>query len=117
MKADALGMLAICRKAGKLKFGFDAAESALGRDAVLIAFTSDVSTKTKTRMQNKAARFAAVSITLPYTADDVWRATGRRVAVMAITDRGLADRVVFLLGSAAAAKALPTEYHEEESDL
>jgi ribosomal protein L30E len=110
-------MLAICRKAGKLALGFDAAEASLGRGAALVVFTSDVSPKTKKRMQTKAARLNAVSITLPHSADDVWRATGKRVAVMAITNRGLADRVAFLAEGVAAAKTLPTEYHEEESDL
>lgn len=105
MKGNELGLLCICRKAGRLRQGFDAVADSLGAGVELILFTSDVSPKTKERMETKAGRHNIKSLCLPHSSDDIWRATGRRAAVMAITDRGLAKQV-----------ALLTE-HKEESDI
>ncbi|MEG1774056.1 MAG: hypothetical protein RR320_04300 [Oscillospiraceae bacterium] len=106
-KGNALGMIAISRKAGRLKMGFDPSEGSLGHGAVLLLFASDVSPKTKARIQYKAEQYVVPSLTLPYSADEVHRAVGKRVAVMAVTDQGLADRIT----------ALTAEHDEEEFDI
>ena len=98
MKGDPLGMLAVCRKAGKLKAGFDPAAGSLGRDAALIVFSADASPKTKDRMTAKAARAGVACVTLPNTADEIDYAVGRRAVVFAITDAGLARSIALRAG-------------------
>ncbi len=99
MKANLLGLLNICRKAGKLKLGFDPAAASLGRDAQLLLFTADVSPKTKARMLKKAEGMPVKILDLTETADMVYHAIGKRVAVMAVTDKGLAERAAVLNGA------------------
>lgn len=96
MKGNLLGLLGICRKAGKLKLGFDPAAASLGRDAQALLFTADVSSKTKARMLKKAQGLPVGVLELDETSDALHHAIGKRVAVMAITDKGLAERAAAL---------------------
>ena len=93
MKGNLLSLLGICRKAGKVRLGFDPVLEGLGKDVQLLLFSSDVSEKTRERMLFKAQSLCRRSISLPYTADELHRGIGKRVAVLAITDRGLADAI------------------------
>jgi len=99
VKGDPLGMLSVCRKAGKLKAGFDPAAESLRRDAALIVFSADASPKTKDRMTAKAARAGVACLTLPHTADEIDYAVGRRAVVLAITDAGLAREIAARAGA------------------
>lgn len=94
MKGNILGLLGICRKAGKLKMGFDAVEAALERDARLLLFTSDISPKTRERMLTKSADYGIPSLDIAATSFDVSATIGKKLAVMAITDSGLAKAAV-----------------------
>lgn len=96
MKSNLLGLLGICRKAGKLKLGFDPAVASLGRDAQLLLFTADISPKTRMRMLKKAEGLSVKSLDMAETSDAVYYAIGKRVAVMAVTDKGLAERAAAL---------------------
>ena len=96
MRGNLLGLLGICRKAGKIKLGFDPAAATLGRDAQALLFTADVSPKTKSRLLKKAEGLPVMTLELRETSDDLYRAIGKRVAVMAITDKGLAERAAEL---------------------
>ena len=104
MKGNILGLLGICRKAGKLRLGFDPVAEGLGKDVRLLLFSNDISPKTKERMLQKA------SGSLPYSADELLAGLGKRVAVLAVTDRGLADRIKELHTTA-------TENREEDLTL
>ena len=105
-KGNLLGLLGICRKAGRIKLGFDPVLEGLANGPCLIIFSSDISPKTKERMIKKAEGFNAEHITIAETSDEIWYALGKRVAVMAITDRGLAQRAVELYKA--------NENHDEE---
>ena len=107
MKGNILGLLGICRKAGKLRLGFDPVAEGLGKDVRLLLFSNDISPKTKERMLQKASGSPAASLTLPYSADELLAGLGKRVAV---TDRGLADRIKELHTTA-------TENREEDLTL
>lgn len=96
MRGSLLGLLGICRKAAKIKLGFDPTEAALGRDAQALLFTADVSSKTKARMLKKAEGLPIIVLELHETSDVLHHAIGKRVAVMAITDKGLAERAAEL---------------------
>ena len=100
MKGNLLGLLGICRKAGKLKLGFDPVAASLGKGAELLLFTQDISPKTKARMLKKAETQQVRILSLKETSDTVEKAIGKRVAVMAITDRGLADKATLLFNEA-----------------
>ena len=100
MKGNLLGLLGICRKAGKLKLGFDPVAISLGKGAELLLFTQDISPKTKARMLKKAEAYQVRILSLEETSDIVEKAIGKRVAVMAITDRGLADKATLLFNEA-----------------
>ena len=114
-KGSLLGLLGICRKAGRIKLGFDPVLESLNDGACLLIFSSDVSPKTKERMMKKCAGFSVDTITINETSDDIWYSLGKRVAVMAITDRGLAQKAVELHETALSR---PTEnYDEEDTDL
>ena len=110
MNHKLLGLLGICRKAGKLRLGFDPVAEGLGKDVRLLLFSNDVSPKTKERMLHKASSFSTASLTLPYSADELFAGLGKRVAVLAVTDRGLAGRIAQLHTTA-------TENREEDLTL
>ncbi len=93
MKDDALKWICLCRKAGKVKMGFDAAEQTLGKDGVLLVFAADASENTRQRMQTKALRHRVPVCTLLHTQDEIWRTVGKRAVVMAITDKNLAAQL------------------------
>lgn len=61
-------------------------------------------------MLQKASGSPAASLTLPYSADELLAGLGKRVAVLAVTDRGLADRIKELHTTA-------TENREEDLTL
>ena len=108
-RGNLLGLLGICRKAARIKLGFDPVADSLGKEACLLVFSSDVSPKTKERMLKKAEPFKTAALDIDETSDDIWCAIGKRVAVMAITDKGLAERLVQLDHESRA-----TENHDEE---
>ncbi len=89
MKDSILSFLSLCRKAQKLKMGFDSVEKTL-KDAKLLIFASDVSLKTKERMEKKAEPFNIPSRVIPFTQEDVYIKVGKNISVMSITDDGLA---------------------------
>lgn len=102
-----LSILSICRKAGKLQMGFDPVEASLGKGAALVLFSSDVSPKTRERMEQKAGRFGVPVMGLSCTSDEIWQAVGKKLAVMAVTDKGLAGK----------AASLAKDDYKEESDI
>ena len=97
MKGNVLNLLSLSRKAQHLKMGFDAVEQSFSKDAQLLLFSSDISDNTKKRIQAKADRFGIASLTLPHTSDEILLTVGKRIAVMAVTDRGLAESVASLI--------------------
>ena len=99
METDkALSMLGICRRAGKLSCGHDAAESAIkhGRASLL---SSDASPRLSAEFSRAAScegRSVPV-IKTPYTMEQIGRATSLRSAVLTVDDEGLASRINDLL--------------------
>lgn len=88
------GTLSLCRRAGKLEMGFDAVTGSLRKgQAKLLIVAKDVSERTK-RQVCFAARHGTVKLLpLPYTMDEMWYLTGKRIGVAAVTDQGLADKL------------------------
>lgn len=89
MSENTLSFLSLCRKALKLKMGFDSVEKTL-KCAKVVLFASDVSLKTRERMEKKAEVFGVPTKVLPFTQQDIYIKVGKNISVMSITDEGLA---------------------------
>lgn len=98
MKDRLLSLLGICRKAGRLVFGFDAAVEALGQKTVfLIVTAADLSSKSKKEIEYIAAKTAAEVIAAPVTIEEIGWKTGKRAGILAVSDEGLAKSVKALI--------------------
>ncbi|WP_071432947.1 L7Ae/L30e/S12e/Gadd45 family ribosomal protein [Angelakisella massiliensis] len=103
----ALGMLSICRKAGKLIFGFDAVKEAVAAgEARLILYAADLSEKTRASMDRVAARVepAPPCVRTELTMYDFSLFCPKPAGVLAVTDEGLAKAVL---------KRITAEHEEE----
>ncbi len=87
-----LSALGLCRKAGKLKIGSDAAVEALLGGAPLGVYSSDASDRTVRGIEN-ARRSGADIVCLNRTMNEIEQAIGRKFAVAAVCDKGLAELV------------------------
>ncbi len=92
-----INLLTICRKAGKLVMGFDPAkEEVLQGRCKGVFITADASEKTK-----KEVRFFCEKANVPLreaelSMSDIQTAVGRKAGVLAICDKGFADRLMEL---------------------
>ncbi|MDO4566957.1 MAG: ribosomal L7Ae/L30e/S12e/Gadd45 family protein [Oscillospiraceae bacterium] len=86
-----LGALALCRKAGKLAIGFDAALKALKKGACLAVTAKDISPNTLKKFRSACGE--ARVLALESTQEEIERVVGRRFALAAVCDEGLARLV------------------------
>ncbi len=89
-----LPVLGLCRKAGRLKYGFDSVKDTLiKKEAELVVFASDVSDRTKDRMERLAAEREIRTVSAPFTMSELAYALGlgKNTAIAAICDKGLAE--------------------------
>lgn len=93
MNDPVMSALSLCRKAGALRMGADAAAEALRGGAALAVYTSDASERTVKKLSD-ACRGEARAVPLARTMDDMERALGRRFAVAAIDNGELAGLVL-----------------------
>ncbi len=110
MTNKAIGMISLCRKAGKLKTGFDAVKEAIEKDeARLVIYAADLSEKSRKSIDWYAEQAYSpppcrqTSLTM----EELSAVCGKRTGILAITDPGFAQAVHRLL----------TQSNEEESDL
>jgi ribosomal protein L7Ae-like RNA K-turn-binding protein len=97
-----LSMLGLCRKAGKLKSGFDQCGEALREGLVsLVVLAENLSPKTKKEARFLAAKHKAGVVEAAVSIDDIDSKTGRRAGVLAVTDKGFAAVIEELAASAA----------------
>lgn len=91
MNDKLLSLLGICRKAGKLAHGFDAAGDTLKkREAELILTAKDLSPKSKKEIEFIASKHNVDVISIPATIDEIGTKTGKRAGILSVTDKGLA---------------------------
>lgn len=93
MNNKLLQMLSICRKAGKIKMGFDPVENSLYEDAYLVVFAQNASKNTVERMLLKLEDTSVPYVTANVTQDELSTVLGKTLAVISITDKGLANQV------------------------
>ena len=73
--------------------GFDPVENSLYEDAFLVVFAKDASKNTIDRMLPKLEDTGVEFITANVTMDDLGIVLGKYLAVISITDKGLANQV------------------------
>lgn len=100
-----IGMLGMCRRAGRLTIGFDAVVALCGKAEVLLMLSSDASPRTVRQLQFHAGDTAVCR--LPLTREETAHAVGssKPVAVLATDDRGFIRAI----------RPLLTTIQEEES--
>lgn len=92
-----LGLVTICRKAGKLICGFDPVGDAVkAGKAACVLLTRDASPRTVKEARFRWAEQVSVLDT-PLTMEQLEQCFHRKVAVMAVCDEGFARRFVQLL--------------------
>lgn len=94
MNDKTLGLISICRKAGKLAIGFDpAAEALAAGKAAVVLVAPDLSPKTRSELEYRIRQGAKATevIQLPLTMDDLSAVLGKRAGILAVLDQGLAD--------------------------
>lgn len=104
------GILSICRKAGKIEFGFAPMKEALPTGKVKgVITTSDISPKTFKEVQFFCQKYNVPVCPVPLDMAVLGGATGRKAAVAAILDAGFYDRISMLCDEAQTAAAEQSE--------
>ena len=95
-----IGMLGMCRRAGRLTVGFDAVVALCGKSEVLLMVAADASQRTVRQLRFKAGDIPVYR--LPLTRDETAHAVGspKPVAVLATEDRGFIRAIRPLLNTA-----------------
>ncbi|MEA5049869.1 MAG: 50S ribosomal protein L7ae [Oscillospiraceae bacterium] len=93
-----LAALGLCRKAGKLKMGFDAAAGAAGRGAPLVVTASDIADRTKRNITRVCGETVKI-LPIDRTSGQIEQAVGKRFVVAAVDDANLAQLILTHTGS------------------
>lgn len=97
MNNSLLQLLGIARRAGKLALGSEAACGAVrAKRAVLVLLASDLSPRTVRTVSAVAEQTGTKAITIRSTMDELSRALGKRSGVIAVADRGFAEKLLAL---------------------
>jgi ribosomal protein L7Ae-like RNA K-turn-binding protein len=85
------GLLGICRKAGKLKFGMDMAKSACETGEAKAVFAAkDLSAKSLKEIRFACAKNNVPIYLLDMTMEDIAAAIGKTTGILAVLDGGFA---------------------------
>jgi ribosomal protein L7Ae-like RNA K-turn-binding protein len=89
-----LSLLGLCRRAGKLSLGFDAAlGSARMGETELMITASDLSPKTAAAVAHVTEGEQIELLAIGKTMDEIGQAVGKRVGVLAVNDAGFAKGI------------------------
>ena len=92
MSNNKMGLLTMCRKAGKLKLGMDMVKtSCKNGEAFAVFVVDDFSVKSLKEVKFTCNRENVPIYNLGVTMDDILYGLGKRVGVMAVTDSGFAN--------------------------
>lgn len=99
MKNDKfLGLLGICRRAGRMKLGFNkSADSLKTKKAAAVFTASDISPKTEKELQYAARKATAKVIRTEYDIETLSKAIGAPAGVIAVEDEGFAKALILHL--------------------
>jgi len=93
-----LNFLGLCMRAGYLIYGADTVTKAIrDKKALLVLLAQDLSPHSAKDMTFAAERDGVPIRTLPYPKEELSFALGRYCGVIAVTDKGFADKILTLL--------------------
>ena len=88
-----LGMISLCRRAGRLTLGMDAAaEKAWKGEARLLLLAEDLSPRSAERLTGRLPQELPV-VTLPCTMQTISRYTGKNSGILAVCDENFAGGI------------------------
>ena len=94
MNDEVLSALGLCRKAGKLIFGFDTVKFRMQKnEAVLVLSACDLSSKTAKELIFLTENTQTELIQTNYDMKTLGQSIGKMTGIIAITDEGLAQMV------------------------
>ena len=88
-----LGLISLCRKAGKLKIGFEPVrEAAEAGEARLVLYAADFSPRSRERMERALAGSAGPpeELVTGFSMEELAQVCGKLAGVVAVTDDGFA---------------------------
>jgi len=89
-----LQSLGICKRAGKLFFGFETTKTAMQKGQVEIIFlAADLSEKTNKEMHFLASQFDVELLQTDYSMQELGSSIGKKTGIIAVSDLGLAQMV------------------------
>lgn len=94
---NTLSTLGLCRRAGKLIYGFDAVAAELEKPAAAVCgvlLASDLSEKSKKEVRFICAKKGTAVTELTATLDDIKSVIGKRTGIIAVLDNGLYNSVI-----------------------
>lgn len=90
-----LSLLGLCRRAGRLTFGFDMCrEAARSGKAALLLAAGDVSEKTFKNLRYEAERAGVPAMRLRPSMNELGHACGIKAGVVAVADQGFAKALL-----------------------
>ena len=93
-----LSFLGLCMRAGKMLYGAETVIKAIrDKKALLVLCARDLSSHSANDTAYAASRHGVPVRTLPYEKEALSRALGRHCGVIAVTDRGFADRILTMI--------------------
>lgn len=94
MSSKLFGALSLCRKAGKLVMGADAAEEAArSRKAALLLASSDLSARSLRRMEQVGRESGVPLLTLSSSMEELAPYAGKEYGIFAVCDKGFAKMI------------------------
>lgn len=94
MPSAALSFLGLCRKAGRLAIGHDAAvDTLVRRRSKLVLLASDGSPRLAEEARRLCERHGVPLLRTPYTMREYEAAIGKPAAIYSVTDDGFAEKL------------------------
>ncbi|MBQ7124060.1 MAG: ribosomal L7Ae/L30e/S12e/Gadd45 family protein [Oscillospiraceae bacterium] len=93
-----LGFLGLCRKAGKMIFGFDMTVEAMQKkNAEAVLISKDCSERTARNIKRIAEETGTTIYILPLSMDEIGNAVAKRAGVLTVCDSGFSKKIKELL--------------------
>lgn len=95
-----LSLMGIARKAGKVTFGYDTVtDSILKKTARLIIFTSDLSSRSKRKIESVAKENNVRVLSINVSMNEIYSAIGKSTGIVCINDDGFARTMLDIISN------------------
>ena len=93
-KNKLLNFLGICKKSGKVSFGFESCIDTVKKNkSFLVLFANDLSERTLKKFNEESENFDVETINLNLKIEDLYTILKRNVGIISINDKTLAQKV------------------------